>query len=116
MKPKLYLEEGIHGRLAQALRERGLDAQGFGEAGRMGYSDADQLAHAVSERRAIVTYDLRHFQELAIIYLVEEKDHWGIVISPQYELGEMLRRLIRLCDTYTAEQLRNQIVYLQMMG
>ena len=113
MKPKLYLDEGIHSAMARTLRGRGIDARSFAEAGRYGAMDIEQLDEAIAEARAVVTYDRDHFMDLATRCFSEGIQHWGIVISPQYEFGELLRRLLRLCEIYEAEHLTDQIIYLQ---
>jgi predicted nuclease of predicted toxin-antitoxin system len=82
VKPKLYLDEGIYSRLARTLRDRGVDALSFAEAGHQGAMDVDQLDAAVREQRAIVTYDRKHFLELASQYFTKDAQHWGIIITP----------------------------------
>ncbi len=99
--------------MARTLRGRGVDARSFVEAGRYGAMDIEQLDEAIAEERAIVTYDRDHFSALATRCFSEGIQHWGIIIAPQYEFGEMLRRLLRLCDNYETEQMIDQIVYLQ---
>ena len=113
MKPKLYLDEDIYPGMAQELRKHGVDAEGVRETGRTGFADDDQLAYAVVHGRAMVSWNRRHFADLSIEYFMLTMQHWGIVLAPQYEFGEMLRRLIRLCEIYDGEDLRNQTVYLQ---
>jgi hypothetical protein len=99
--------------MAQELRKRGVDAEGVSEAGRRGFDDDDQLAHAVAHSRVMVTCNRLHFDDLSTQYFLSNMQHCGIVLAPQYEFGEMLRRLIRLCEIYDGEDLRNQTVYLQ---
>jgi hypothetical protein len=68
-----------------------------GELRRLG--DAELLAVAVDERRAMVTEDVRHFAVIHLHYLSVGKRHFGIVYtSPRrfprkHESGELLRAL-----------------------
>ena len=55
MKAKVYLDEDVQVRLAQALRLRGHDAVSTHKAGNQGFSDEEQMAYAVREGRVIVT-------------------------------------------------------------
>ncbi len=115
MKVKLYVDEDVHDKFAEALRKCGVDAESVKEADRRGLKDAEQLAYAVSQQRAILTFNRVHFEELAVEYFESGLEHYGIIISPQYEFGELLRRVLQLLESTSAEELRNQIRYLQSM-
>lgn len=53
---RLYLDEDMHKLVAEAMRLRGFDVVSVFEAGLCGLDDSEQLAHAATEHRAIVTY------------------------------------------------------------
>ena len=113
MTLRLFLDEDIYPGLAHELRKHGVDAESANELQRYGLGDHEQLAYAVECKRVLVTFNRDHFCELAIIYFSAGMQHWGIVVSPQYQFGELLRRLLRLCDNYGTEQMIDHIVYLQ---
>jgi len=110
---RIYTDEDIYGELAEALRKRGVDAESTAEAGNLGLEDREQLAYAVTQKRAILTFNRDHYERLAVEYFLNDREHYGIIISPQYEFGELLRRVLKLLESVTADELRNQIRYLQ---
>jgi len=54
---------------------------------RLGQSDARQLAVAIEERRALVTFDVRDFSVLASAAAVGGTDHYGVVFVPPGRLA-----------------------------
>ena len=85
--------------LAEALRQRGHDVVAAGERDALGASDAAQLARAIDEERAIVTYNIAEFVALARAAASAGRDHWGIIlISSRTFPSSSLRDLIRSLD------------------
>jgi len=114
MKPiRLYIDEDVWGGLAAALRERNYDAVSVHEAGRTGLPDEEQLAFAIREERAILTYNKRDFIPLAREYFYTGQTHWGIVVSRQLAPGELLRRVLNLLKTSSADDIRNLVIFLE---
>jgi len=119
MIPKLllvYLDHDVHKRLARELRRRGYDAIAAGEVGMEAADDPDQLAYASSQGRVLVTFNTKHFVPLHTSYVIEGRQHSGIIVSPQYPLGETLRRMISLITTLSAEDMKNRLEYLSSWG
>src|SRR5437588_7585509 len=110
--PKLYLNEHLSPRLAAQLRRHGFDALSSHEAQMRAQPDADQLRFAASQKRALVTFNFADFSDLHERYLVEEEQHWGIIFSTAEPIGLLLHRLVRLLNSITAEEMRNQIRWL----
>ena len=107
--PELYLNEHLSPRLAEQLRQHGFDVTSTLES-KMGEADDDeQLAHAVSEQRAIVTFNHQDFAVRHERYVAEGREHWGIVLSTEESVDILRRRLLRLLNTLSAEELKNQI-------
>jgi hypothetical protein len=75
-------------------------------------TDDVQLARAASEERAIVTFNVGDFSRLHKRYLVENKDHWGIIFSTQEPIRVLFHRLLRLLNSVSADQLKNQTRWL----
>ncbi len=61
----LFLDEDVHEDLAAALSRKGLDAVNAHECGRKGAKDVEQSAFAVSQKRALMTFNLVDFELLA---------------------------------------------------
>ena len=79
----------------------------------MGEADDDeQLAWAVSEQRVIVTFNHKDFAVRHERYITKGKAHWGIVLSTEESTDVLRRRLLRLLNTLSAEELKNQIRWL----
>jgi predicted nuclease of predicted toxin-antitoxin system len=54
---RLYLNEDMSSRVAQALRGKGFDVLRSHEVGNEGLSDEEQLRYAAQEGRRLVTYN-----------------------------------------------------------
>ncbi len=109
---RLYLDADVSAELAAQLRAKGIDATCARDERQTKLSDAEQLAFAVRHRRAIFTHNRDDFEELVVESFEQGKEHFGVIIAPQYELGELLRRILILAEQELAATLRNQIRYL----
>jgi len=109
---KIFVDEDVHDGLAQALRDKGIDALNVREAGRREKSDRDQLLFAVSQGRAIMSFNLVHFEALAVEWFELDMRHYGIIVSPQREFRDTLTRCLQLLSSRPAEQIENQLIYL----
>ena len=47
-------------------------------------------------------YQTKHFVPLHKSYLMKGRQHYGIIVSPQYPIGETLRRMLNLLETLAA--------------
>jgi predicted nuclease of predicted toxin-antitoxin system len=111
--PKLHLNENLSPRLANELRKYGFDVVATQEVEDMLAAPDDiQLAYAASEPRAILTFNISDFAVLHEQYMAEGKEHWGIILSNREPIGELLRRILRMLNTVSADELKNQIRWL----
>lgn len=76
------------------------------------HSDDAQLQFAARERRALVTFNFADFAYLHEKTLAEGKQHWGIIFSTAEPIGTLLQRLVRLLNSVTAAEMKNQIRWL----
>jgi hypothetical protein len=111
-RPKLYLNEHLSPRLAVQLRRYGFDALSSQESNMLSEDDSQQLAHAISEQRAFVTFNVSDFVSLHERYIAEGREHWGIIFSTEELFRALLHRLLRLLHTVTANDLKPQIRWL----
>lgn len=100
---KLYLDEMISPAVAGALRERGHDAVAAVERAALGAPDPRQLALAIHERRAFVTFNVRDFVVLAKGAWAAGRDHSGIVLVSDRRfstaaIGNLVRALEALME------------------
>jgi len=108
----IYLDEDVGvviANLLSALRFRAVTAR---DAGRLGYSDPEQLAYAATQGFCALTHNREDFEELHRQYLATGRNHSGIIIAvrrPPYEISDCLLRLIY---RFTADEMRNQLLYI----
>lgn len=110
--PRLLLDEDVWQGLAAALREAGYDAVSATEAGYKGLSDEEILFAATTADRAVVSHNIQDFAPLAEAYFFQGRPHAGIIVTRQFEKGELLRRLLALLEILTPESLANTLRFL----
>jgi CO dehydrogenase/acetyl-CoA synthase alpha subunit len=110
--PKLHLNEHLSWHLAEQLRKLGFDVTSTIELHMVEEDDETQLAFAASQQRAIVSINHQHFVPLHKQYITEGKEHWGIILSTEEAIPVLRRRLLRLLNTLSADDLKNQIRWL----
>jgi len=89
---RLYNDEDFSRPVADELRQLGHDVLTVQQAGRagQGISDADQLAHTISEGRAILTHNRWHFVKLHR----QTPGHCGIVAcTPDDDSAALAQRI-----------------------
>lgn len=110
--PKLYLNEHLSPRLAAQLRRYGFDVISSQESKMLSEDDCEQLAYAISEQRAFVTFNFNDFSSLHKQYIADDREHWGIIFSTEESFSVLLHRLMRLLHSISAKELKNQIRWL----
>jgi hypothetical protein len=110
--PKLHLNEHLSPRLAQQLRKHGFDVTSTLESNLVSKSDPQQLEFCCVEQRAILTFNIDDFTLLHDEYMASGKEHWGIIMSTREPIGVLLHRLLRLLNSLSADELKNQVQWL----
>lgn len=104
---KLLLDEMFTPELARQLRKRGHDVVAVGErADLAGRADAEVLATATREGRAVLTEDVSDYAGLAQDYVREERHHAGIVLTSDARFTrrkEGFGHLVRSLDSFLAQ-------------
>ncbi len=116
MKPRFYIDEdSMENNLIKAFRQRSLDILTVQESGMRGRTDEEQLEYPISLGRVIYTSNVADFCRLHADYLLQGKNHAGIVVVPKrgIPVGEQLRRLAKLAIAKTAEEFQNELVFLR---
>lgn len=109
---RFFTDEDVYGDLAKLLRSHGFDAVSTPEADRLSETDPAQLEWCLRQGRAIVTFNVGHFAAMHAEWAVAGKSHTGIILSHQRPLGDLIRRLLRLARTLTAEEMVDRLEYL----
>ena len=109
---ELYLDEDVHKRVASALRMRGFNVVSAHEVDMRGMTDRQQLGYAVSQKRSLVTFNVVHYVKLNNEYMISGKSHYGIIVSKQLPIGEMVSRLLQLLNRFTVDELESKLWWL----
>jgi predicted nuclease of predicted toxin-antitoxin system len=113
---RLYLDVHVTWNLVADLRSRGYDVVSTQESGLLTASDDEQLEYAATNGRAIVTFNIRDFAPLHAAWLASGRTHRGIIVSQQLgnrQYGQLLQRLTRLLNCYSADDMRSNLVHLE---
>lgn len=110
---RLYFDEDADARLAEALRQRGYDVETPVIVGLLEASDEEQLAYATNQQRVLVTHNIKHFPGVHAEWVEAGRKHWGVVILIGHSaVGTWLRRMETLLNRFSAEELRNSLLFL----
>ncbi|MBI2941749.1 MAG: DUF5615 family PIN-like protein [Chloroflexi bacterium] len=110
---RLYFDHDADARLAEALRRRSFDVETTVATGLVEASDDEQLRHAASYRRALVTHNVRHFPGVHAVWVEQDREHWGIIVLVGHSaLGAWVRRMENLLNLFSAEEMRDHLLFL----
>ena len=110
---RFYLDEDTISRaLISFLRARNVDILSAHEAGMISVPDGQHLEYAANLNRVIFTFSTRDFSFLHKEWLAVERHHAGIVVSDQGQVGLLARRLLKLADTLSAEEMQDRLEFL----
>lgn len=106
---RFHLDESADGRLATALRRRGIDVSTPADAGLLGAADEQQLQFATSEERVLVTQDA-DFIEMHVAGVAHSGIAYG---SPgRRTLAELVGFLCLMHDCMTRQEMQGRLQYL----
>ena len=114
MRILLYFDEdSSRHSLVRELRIRGADVVSALDAGMAERTDEDQLKWAAANGRALYSFNRGDFYRLHTLWLRGGRFHSGIILSRQdLSLGEQMRRLLRLINRLTPEEMQNRVEFL----
>lgn len=78
----------------------------------MGTDDFDQQTWAAQEGRVLISFNVGDFARLHHEWLVKGRSHAGLVVSRQRPIGDMVRRVVRLGQTLSGDEMRDRLEYL----
>jgi len=111
-KISLYLDEHVQLALSESLRARGVDVLTTQEAGNICIPDVDQLIFAKENKRALFSYNKKHFAKIHYEWMAANQSHTGIILSDQLTVGIVLRRFMKLYFSLPADEMKNRLEYL----
>ena len=109
---RLYLDEDVHTFIAEAIRLRGYEATTTRDQQRLGAEDPDQLAFTQQRGYTLVTYNVQDYPRLHYEWLTAGKRHAGIIIASRESPRRNIRALLNLLALVTAEEMADQLEYL----
>ena len=110
---QLYLDEDVSVLLAQLLRPHGFDVLTTRDAKNLGRSDAAQLHFAAEHQLTMLTHNRCDYERLHETALREQRPHAGILIANRRASDfDLARRIMTVLNTFTAEDVTNQLLYL----
>lgn len=109
---ELYFDENFSVVVAKILQGYGYDTLTALEANMLGKSDEEQLAFAARSKRCLVTHNRLDFEELHSAFIKRGKVHAGIIIANRRKEHELARRLSRILNKFTADEMESQLLYM----
>ena len=105
---KFYLDEHVPNAVARGLRARGIDVLTVVEAGMLGATDEEHLAHAKSEGRVIFSRD-KDFLRLGTTI----PDHAGVIYADmQTPIGAVINGLMLIHGVMAPAEMVGRVEYL----
>ena len=111
----IYIDEDSMDRsLVTALRVRGADVLTAFEAGMIERDDIDHLRYSTGQQRVLLTGNVGDFCRLHAEFIGTQQTHAGIICLQQQSasIGDTLRRLLRLLNTRSSEDMTNRLEFL----
>jgi hypothetical protein len=108
---RLYLDEDVDILVAKIVQARGFSVSTARDEGKLGQSDAAQMADAVVSGRSRVTHNIVDFETLVREYVTAGKEHSGVIIAVWRPPQEIAMRLLRNVNHVSADEMRNQLRY-----
>lgn len=109
---RLFLDEHIWKGLTKTLQARGYDAISIVDVERSA-DDEPVLEIATMQGRAVLTFNVKDFAPLSQVWYERGQEHAGIILSGEISQSQLVRRTIRLLETITAEELHNNVRWLE---
>lgn len=109
---ELYLDEDVDVLVAELLRVRGYSAVTSLEAHMLGASDQQQFDFAIANQRTILTHNRIDFEEQVRQAFTAKITHPGIIIAARHSPQEIVRRLLVIFNSTTADEMWNQLRYI----
>jgi uncharacterized protein with PIN domain len=110
---RLYLDEDVSVFVAQLLRPHGFEILTTREVKNLGCSDAAQLEFAASHQHTVLTHNRCDYERLHKAALIEQRLHPGILIANRRASDfELARRIMTVLNTFTADEMTNQLLYI----
>lgn len=106
---RYYLDEDISPKIAEILRKHGIDAVSAHGAGMVQASDREQLEHAASDSRCLITRNRDDFIRLTVQFFNEHRRHYGVLIIPYTLPGDKFSLIAKAIIRYHARHSKEKM-------
>lgn len=111
--PYIHCDEDINSAVWHGLRRLGVRASAVAEERQFALRDDAVLLWASAIGRAVLTHNSHDFPRIHREVLMRSEHHAGIIVASRaLPLGEIIRRVARLCAELSAEDMRDRLEYL----
>jgi hypothetical protein len=107
----IYLDEDVDVLLKPLLTAKGYSVFTPLDEKMLTISDREQLEHAIKLKCTFFTHNRVHYEKLYAEFIKENKEHFGIIIATRRNVYELARRIARLLEFYSADSIKNQLMY-----
>jgi predicted nuclease of predicted toxin-antitoxin system len=107
----IYLDEDVPIVVAELFRAHGFKAVTAREAGQLGREDREQLAYATSHSMVLLSHNRVDYEILAQEYYEAGMHHKGMILAVQHSPYELARKVLRILDNFTADEIEDIVLY-----
>ena len=109
----IHCDEDVDSAIWTGLRRFGIDVTAVAEERQFALADELLLEWAASHGRALFTHNARDFPRMHNEILAGQGHHAGIIVAPRnLAIGDIIRRLARICAERSPEDMRDRLDYL----
>lgn len=109
---EIYLDEDVNVLIADLIRSRGFAIKTTQEARNLSKTDDEQFEFAKSRKSVLLTHNRVDFERIAQEHFQSNKIHYGVIIAARHSPQEIVRRLLKILNAITADEMINQIRYI----
>lgn len=109
---RLCLDEDVDVLVTTKIQARGFSVTTARDEGKLGLSDAGQLANVIERRSAFVTHNRVDFEALAGEYVPAGTEPFGIIVAVRRPPRDIALWLLSIIDYVSADETRNQFRYI----
>ena len=108
---KYYLDEDLSPKIAELLRNQGIDCISAHEAGMLQASDLEQLKFTSQKKRCLVTKNRDDFIRLTVQFFNDHLPHHGVLIIPKTFPGDRFSLITKALSAYAHEHAKGMLPY-----
>lgn len=109
---EIYLDEDVNTLIADLIRSRGFAVKTTQQTGNLGKTDDEQFEFAKSQKFVFLTHNRVDSERIAQEHFKSAQTHYGLIIAARHPPQEIAQRLLKVLNTFTADEMINQIRYI----